>query len=261
MISDDLSSKPVGASPLYSLTINPGKFIKILFFSLLGFEILLVFVDVALSQVRWTYVPPIILLFNFAREDSLGDWFASTQALFVGLVLWLIFLKVKRDFRRQAWGWALLATFFIYLAVDDGNQIHERIGITLEMMAQGKEVASAPFQFPSYTWQLVYGPFLGTMGVFIFIFSWKNLKDRTLRLLLVFALGCYAVAVGLDFIQGLENGVKFFAEAFSLSLETFLHFMKVFEEFLETLGTTFFLICFLKHFMRISQVFSVHFQP
>jgi len=250
MTSDDLSSKPVSASPLYSLTINPEKFIKILFFSLLGFEILLVFIDVALVQVRATYVPSVLFFFNLASELSLGNWFATIQTLFVGLVLWLIFLKVKRDFRWQAWGWALLATFFIYLSVDDGAQIHEGIGISFNMMTRGKEYASAPFQFPSYTWQLVYGPFLGIMGVFIFIFSWKTLKDRTLRLLLVLALGCYVVAIGLDFIEGLEKGTKFIAEAFSLCPELFSHFTKVFEEFLEMLGTTFFLICFLKHLMR-----------
>jgi len=237
------------------LVIVPSRrFIFIIFSSLLGFELLLVFFDATLNYGKWTDIGAIRRLFNLAREDSLGNWFASTQTLFVRLILWLRFLRNRRAELWKAWGWGLLAVFFTYLAIDDGASIHERVGTAV------KTFGSVEF-FPSYTWHIVFGPFLSIIGLIIFRFLVRELKNHTLRLLCVLGMSCYVIAVGLDFVEGLEGGYDPLITALSIDPTTLRHFAKVFEEFLEMLGTTTFLVCFLSHFTRISPIFSVQFKP
>jgi hypothetical protein len=248
-----LSAQREDVGEPFLVIASPRRFVRTIFFCLLGFELLLVFLDATVNYGEWTRIGAIRRLFNLTREDGLGNWFASTQTLFVGLVLWLVFLKNRRVELWKAWGWALLAVFFTYLAIDDGAKIHERIGTAVK-------AAASVESFPSYTWHLVFGPFLGAMGLFLFIFLWRELKNHTLRILFILGLGCYVVAVGLDFVEGLEGGYDFLTSALSISPRALRHFAKVFEEFLEMLGTTIFLVCFLNHFTRISPIFSVQFK-
>ncbi|HEX9757135.1 MAG TPA: hypothetical protein VGB26_04955 [Nitrospiria bacterium] len=76
------------------------------------------------------------------------------------------------------------------------------------------------------------------------------------ELLLVF----FAIAIGIDFVEGMERGFDFVAESFSWDSQTVRHFGKVFGEFLEMLETTFFLICFLEYFIRIAPEMLIRFQ-
>jgi len=78
--------------------------------------------------------------------------------------------------------------------------------------------------------------------------------------LLILSLGCFALAVGLDFIEGLQSDYDWIIGSLPLSYRQVSHFVKVLEEFIEMVGTTLFLICFLKHFISISPVFSVRFK-
>ncbi len=253
MISDEVPSDKEDVRTPISVTVSSHRLIRTIFFYLLGFEFLLVFLDATVNYGEWTSIGAIRRLFNVTREDSLQNWFSSAQTLFVGLVLWLVFLRVKRDDLWKGRGWALLAVFFTYLATDDGAQIHERVGTAVK-------VSGLAQSFPSYTWHLVFDPFFGAMGLFILTFVWRELKDHTLRSLLMLGLGCYVIKVGLDFVEGLDNGYESLAEALALSPEPVRHFGMVLEEFLKMLGSTLFLVCFLKHFVRISPFFSIRFK-
>lgn len=237
----------------FCVTLSPHRFLRLLFLWLIACEILLVFLDATVNHARGTDIDAIRRLVNLTRDDSLGDWFASTQTLFVGLTLWLIYLRKRVENRGSAWGWALIASFFCYLAVDDGAKIHERVGTALQDAAWAAD-------FPSYTWHLVFGPFFGAMGLFIAIFMWRELADRNQRLALVMGLGCYVVAVGLDFAEGISGNSVPALQALSADPEALRHFSKVVEEFIEMLGTTFFFICAMGHFVKISPAFTVQFE-
>jgi hypothetical protein len=179
-------------------------------------------------------------------------------------VLWLIVLQMKGR-SQGAWtrrGWVLLAVFFTYLAVDDGAKIHERVGTAIDDLAGSYDATASsesPPRFRSYTWQVVFVPLFGAVGLFALLFLWKQLKTPALRALLIIGLGCFVVAVGLDYIEGLENGYDGVAERFDIDDDAVTHFAKALEEWIEMLGTTCLLIGFLTHFMRASPLVSIRF--
>lgn len=240
----------------FQLTVSSQRLIAFTFWFLVGCEVLLVFLDATVNYGEWTQIGAIRRLFNITREDALGNWFQSTLTLFVGLVLWFIFLRVKREDFWRGIGWLLLAVFFTYMAIDDGAKIHERIGTAVNEMAPSEEL----FDFPSYTWQLVFGPFFGAMGIFILLFLWREFRERKLRIWTIVGLSCFILATGLDFVEGLEEGYTWLVDTYSLNKRAVEHFSRALEEFLEMLGTTFFLISFLHHFTKISPHFSVRFE-
>ena len=85
-------------------------------------------------------------MFNTAREDGLASWFAVTQTLLIALTLWLIYsvAKAGRKPRAIVVGWLVLALFFTYMAIDDGAQIHERLGSTFKAL---REASGASLDF------------------------------------------------------------------------------------------------------------------
>ncbi len=232
------------------LTLSADRLTRRLLFGLIGFEILLLFLDATVNHAGWVPIGAIRRLFNLTREDGLGNWFASTQTLAVAAVMALIFLRARLADPAKARGWALLSLFFAYLAVDDGAKIHERLGTAAK---------SLPFieSFPGYAWHLLFGPFLAAMAVFILVFTVRVLNEPVHRRWLFTGLGLYAVAVVLDFAEGMWDGSWPAAWAAFAHPEDVRHFAKVFEEFLEMAGSTFFLVCVVGHFAKISPVTTV----
>jgi len=233
--------------------LNAKRLVRQLFLALLTVEISFVLLDIVMNYGALIPIGSVQRLFNIAREDSLAAWSASVQTLFTAMVLWLIYAAN----RKRAWG--VIAGFFTYLAVDDGSKFHERIGTAVKQSsAAGREVAEAALD-KTYTWQYVFGPFLVCMGIFILIFLWRELKAKDLRILIVAALASYALAVGLDFVEGLPVGYETVAAMTGLTPKFVNHFGRVIEEFLELFGTTLFLVAFLRHFIGIAPKTAVHF--
>ena len=54
------------------------------------------------------------------------------------------------------------------MAVDDGAQLHERLGSTFKAMRE--DVGSSLDFFPSYPWQILFLPIFGTLGLFMLWF-------------------------------------------------------------------------------------------
>lgn len=164
-------------------------------------EAALVFLDYHVNWGRGSQVGAMRRLFNIAREDGLASWLGVTQTLLAALTLWLIYLMVRQQpaSSRRALGWLVLALFFTYMAVDDGAQLHERLGSTYRALR-----GTAPDVFPSYAWQVLFVPAFGLVGLFMLAFLWRELGANSSRSLLVIALGCLAAAVGLDFLEGLS---------------------------------------------------------
>ncbi|GAX59323.1 permease component [Candidatus Scalindua japonica] len=210
---------------------------------------------------------------NITREDSLSNWFSSLQAIVVGAVLWLTSVGVNAQMRDnyykwKSYGWAGIGSFFIYLGIDDAIKFHERMGTAFKVLFFDNDdtfgtgvLVRAYDAFPSYTWQLVFGPVFVSIGIFMIWFLWKELSSRKLWYWFLVGISLYAVAVGLDFVEGLdgsqyeEMGITDF---FSTSNHRIRHMSKALEEFLEMLGTTIFLIIFLKNIFRLSGEWRIH---
>lgn len=193
-----MSSTPV------KLTVDSEQLARRVLLFCITVEILFVFLDYHINYSEWTQIGAMRRMFNIAREDGLASWFATTQTLMAGLTLGLIYLAVKKRLgaRWKATGWLVLASFFIYMAIDDGAQLHERLGSTFAAM---REDAGSSFDsFPSYTWQLIFLPFFGALGLFMLVFLWRQLDSTSSRVLLLTAISFQVFAVGMDFVEGLD---------------------------------------------------------
>ena len=168
-------------------------------------------------------------IFNIAREGSLPSWLASAQAGALALTAWFL-TRVDRDHRR---GWLGVSLFFLYIGLDDAAEIHERVGSALGRLAdEGGWIAD----YPSFAWQIFLAPLLAAGLLATATFLW--FRAPTGRKLVVFALGAFAVAQGLDYLEGVEGLLDGWAEGASLAAYTVNHGSRALEEMLEMLATT-----------------------
>lgn len=171
-------------------------------------------------------------IFNIAREQSVPTFFASIQALAVGLTglaLW----RLQRRQTNKGGGWLVVAVFWIYVAFDDNAEIHERVGSALERASEGTGLVS---NFPSFAWQIFLAPLLAAGLAAAVVVVWRHASKG--RLLLLVCLGCFAVAQGFDFLEGIDGLFEQWATNVSLADYTVSHGFRATEEMLEMLGTT-----------------------
>ncbi len=223
-------------------------------------ELFFVWADYALNYSRGTPYAPLRRFFNIAREDGVASWFGTTQTMLIALTFLLLHLgeRIRPDASRlQRAGWLALACFFGYMAFDDGTEFHERMGSVWKAMrsAEGSSrMAGWGTLFPSYDWQFLFLPLFGAAGLFMAWFLWRELDWRAGRAALAASVGLLAVAVGLDFIEGLQSShpLNLFAawgrdpdvDAFAREhfrrsgAEAVRHFAKSLEEFFEMFAQT-----------------------
>ena len=248
----------------------PGR----IFLFCLTVELLLVALDAFINYGRFIDIGPIRRLFNITREDGLATWFMVIQTFLAGLVLWLIVLVQRsRSASRRNWlSWGFLSGFFIYMSADDAAEIHERLGSTFKELLQADEqetsdalLVQVQGLFPSYDWQLVALPLLAGAGLFMVFFLLAECRDRKSRVILFSAVGIMAIAVLLDFFEGLDeehpwNLHGWIRESFELSKYTVRHFSKSIEEFLEMCGISLLLMLFTAHLIdRVNPQLTVNF--
>ncbi len=252
-----------------NFNIKPDVITMRIFGCLLGFELFIVFLDVFINHYEWSSVGSIRRMVNITREDSLSNWFSSIQAIAVGAVIWLTAIGVRKQmqgnhYKRKFYCWAGIGTFFIYLGIDDAIKFHERMGTAYHVLlfdddSSNEGVLGSLYNvFPSYTWQMVFGPFFMAIGIFIVWFLWKALEPRRLWYWFLVGMSLYAVAIGLDYVEGLDceqyEGISAFFSTEEYRIE---HLSKTLEEFLEMVGTTIFLVVFLKNIFGLSREWKI----
>ncbi len=252
-----------------NFSIKPDTITRRIVWCLLGVERLIVFLDVFVNHYKWSSVGSIRRMVNITREDSLSNWFSSIQAISVGSVIWLTAIGVRKQIRdsrykRTFYCWAGIGTFFIYLGIDDAIKFHERMGTAFHVILFDDDTSNEGVlgtiydAFPSYTWQMVFGPFFMAIGIFIIWFLWTALEPRRLWCWFLVGISLYALAIGLDFVEGLDSepyeGIAAFFSTEEYRIE---HLSKTLEEFLEMLGTTIFLIVFLKNLSCLSREWKI----
>ena len=145
---------------------------------------------------------PLSEVFDATSETGLGSWLSVTQAALLALTLGGVVALQRAAVapRARRWGWTVLACFFAYLAIDDGVRLHERVGAAFGLSAASETGLGA--LFPSYNWQLLFGPAFAVFGGFTALFLWHELPSARRRIAAAFAL--LATAIGLDFVDGLD---------------------------------------------------------
>ena len=263
--ADDKAGPPIAPADV-SLTIDSRRTILVIFSVCLGAELAFVLLDATVNYSRWTDYGMIRRLFNITREDGWASWFGVTQNFMVAVTVWWIWVLTRRipGSAKPARGWMTLAILITYMAIDDGAKIHERLGSVYEKAAGGEGPGSGLLGlFPSYPWQILFVPVFGAIGIFMLVFLTRQLRSR-LSIALVFAgLGLFAVATGIDFIEGLDQDHKlniygyldrtndwdeFTRKQFHNNpYETMRHFGKSVEEFMEMFGMTLIWVALLRH--------------
>ncbi|MDQ6975125.1 MAG: hypothetical protein Q9M22_01015 [Mariprofundaceae bacterium] len=248
------------------LNVNVERLSVLLLASLVGIELFFVLIDIVINYGKWLDYGPIRRFCNIAREDGIASWFMTMQTFMAGLVLWFLYWLSRSSSDSTLFyqrGWLILAVFFTYMAVDDGAMIHERLGSTFRLMMEdmqangGGILASIHDFFPTYTWQLILMPFFSFMGVFILYFLWKALGKGRYLIMVIAALSCMSVAVGLDFIEGMEkdhpyNIYMWIKNTYNLGTYDVYHFGRSLEEFLEMLSISFFFYVFVAQINKVS---------
>ncbi len=173
--------------------------------------------------------------FNIATEESLGTWISTSQSLLVGVIAAAVFARSYRRFSlKSSLGWAVIAMFFIYISADDAAKLHERLGTQFRVKYEYLAQTELETWFPSWSWQLFIAPFFIAIGAYIYYFLWSALAAR-LRIWVTFGFTLLAVAVAMDFVEGMPNQ----------NSDSVAHLLRLTEELLEMFGTTVFLSVFL----------------
>ncbi len=251
------------------LDVHARRLIAVLFFVLLGFEVFFVLADAYINVGRLTELGPVRRFFNITREDGVASWFATTQTWMLGLTAALMY-ALARAGGADRWrriGWAVIALFLLYMAMDDGAKFHERIGSSVKEVFQDADADSDSrqvFFFPSYTWQLVFLPIFGAFGAFLLWFLNRELRNSRDKLLVVAALGLLVLAVIADFFEGLDmdhalNLHGWIMKTWDLSDYQVRHFSKSLEEFMEMLSITVLWTVFLRHLVAIAPEIRLRF--
>jgi hypothetical protein len=278
---------PAGSSPVrqpVEFRVDAGRILLALFIVCVLVEIGFVVLDYQVNYAHGTEIGAVRRLFNITREDSLASWFAVTQTTLSALTLWGLVAIVRRQGGSgwRTFGWLVLALFFTWMAIDDGAKVHERMGTAFRTIMESTEERAVPpwgehllAFFPSYAWQLLFLPMFGGLGLFTLGFLAWELPDRSARLLVGAGLACFAIAVGLDFVEGLERShplnfypliirwfdlYEFCQREFGKSgFEAALHFSKSIEEAIEMLGNTLLWIVFLDRLTTLTDDVRIRF--
>ena len=236
-VSDPRASRRLRGEALSdTIEVNRERTLRTILAFMLTLELGLVLLDFTVNRRAWVESDPVENLFNMAREDSASAWLSSAQALAVAAVLWMLVAHARgvRPARSPLWAWVGVAAFFTYLAIDDGASIHERVGTTFEEWNGGRLTD----RFPSYPWQLVYGPVFAAFGL-LTVSTVRTDLERRWQTLFFAGLTLYVAAVAIDYAEGIPD-------VFTGSVR---HYTKVFEEFIEMFGTTLILVALLGHLM------------
>lgn len=236
------------------LTVDTGRFLWVVFLACLIVEVALVYLDLTVNWLAWSDSGAIRRLFNTTREDGLASWFAVSQTLLTALAAWLIVVVLHHQHATalRRLGWLVVAGFFSYMCIDDGAAVHERIGTAFQD-------TSGVEGFPSYAWQFLLLPFFALMGAFVLYFLWRELPTAAARARVAGAIGLFVVAVGMDFVEGLDDGYAWLAGAAGWEADAIRHFSKSLEEFVEMVGMTLFLVTFIGHLATLAPRLEVHF--
>lgn len=219
-----------------SFKVNPKAVSRKIFDYCISIEVTIALMDIFLSyyphKLNWHWMKYLGDSFNITREDSIANWFSATQSFVVAIILLFLCLYSRGQSKFIVRGWGMLSCFFAFMAFDDATMFHERLGTTL------KGVTAKFIENPSYDWQPIIAPFFGIAGFAMLYFLFNQFRGFEQRRNVLIAFTCLAIAVVLDFIDGMK------IQAFSVY--DISHFMKLFEELLEMIGNTIFLVTFLR---------------
>ncbi len=175
--------------------------------------------------------------FNMAAEHNVPTLLSVTIVMLIGFISYLKYYETKK------YGWLITSIFFIYMGIDDGLVLHEQLAHIFEDTISDVEYAS-------YPWHMIVLPFFAFFGAFIVLFLLKEFYETKCKqciFLLLFGFFLYAVAIGLDYYEGMEEEYFYLMGTFrTLFIDDIEHLLYAVEEAIEMIGSTFILAAILR---------------
>src|SRR5919199_2741098 len=176
--------------------------------------------------------------FSLDREANVPSWFSSALLLTAAALLALVALDALA--RKSRWGrhWAGLSVVFAVLSLDETAEIHERIGSWLRAHLN----LHGPLHYAGVVPMLALALFVG-----ITYLQFLVALPASTRLGILLAAAIYITgAAGVEAISG------WWAEGHG-SKSTGLLVLSTFEENLEMIGTTLFILVVLAYLARFGR--------
>lgn len=185
--------------------------------------------------------PQVAVWLTVSKEASLATWIQVQLWAAVGVLAWLEAWTFRRapEKRGELYRWAFIGAFFFWLSVDDFLSVHEAFGQALRHFFAAGGFGNFGQAFANYRsnlWLVSLGP-LYAIGLYVTLDGLRHKLPRTRFLRLVpAALGCFAIAVGIDFVEGIlrrSGGHDFWA----MPGANWLYLAVSLEELVEIAGT------------------------
>jgi hypothetical protein len=225
---------------------------RVVLISCLVAEGLIFLLDVCQHVAEIWYFENIKDLSNVIMENSFGTWFSVVLNAGAGMVALCVALCCRKTGkpRLKTLAWLLIALFFLYVSLDDHLVLHERLSGGIGRILFKFQLTDK-FQFLTYEWIYIFVPFFGLFGVFMLIFLFRELNGFLERMLLLFGLGLWTLAVGLDALEGAGLPYESMEVVAGLARTKIRHSFMLVEEMFELLGSTVFLFLFLRRLRNL----------
>jgi len=199
-----------------------------------------------------------IKLFDLNTEGNFPTLFSTILLVSASFLLGLIYLKKRwlKDINRNYW--IFLSIVFLFLALDESLQIHEKITNVINLFGTDKEVSLIAERpgFLKYVWVV---PYLGlVVAVFFIVYRFlMRLPPATRNLFLISGTVFCSGAIGLEFLQG-HYDTLYGQNYYTVVLYTI-------EEALEMIGVIIFIYALLKYLSinkkDVQLNFRINFHP
>lgn len=217
------------------------------FAALLAVDVVLILLHVLFG---WSVI-------NLDEEGTIAAWYSSVKLLSLALLTGFIW-RAERDgpdarLRRFAFLWLAVGAIFLALSVDETASLHERVaryvmkessvGLDIRETVLGGDATK-----DSFAWVLILSPFiLGTIVFFLTFFYRRLYMARTGYVAALAGLSLFVLAVALEGTIYLTPSMKEWSSAELLRYRFFVGI----EEGSEMLGSTLFLLGFLRYYARL----------
>jgi len=214
--------------------------LKNLLTTVITIPIFLFFFDSLVNSYSHDIPNKIRVLFDITLEANIPTWYSSVIALFVGLTGLLIvqhYYRLKQTSKIIIW--SIISLFFIYMSMDDTSQFHERIATAWANYANStNDTLSSTLagNFESYYWQLLFLPIFGLIGFVMLYVIKTEFKNALAKKLFIAGLSCFVIAVGLDYIDGVDRYYDFVIQNTSIQFKALEHLSRAVEEMIEMIG-------------------------
>ncbi|MGI9553298.1 MAG: hypothetical protein ACR2NC_00110 [Thermodesulfobacteriota bacterium] len=175
---------------VFLLAISLGLFLFDIFLVYLGYKFNLWYTSKTFTQFQ--------NLFSLLFETSIPTFFSTLNLLLSSVLLWVIAKNTELTEGKNRKLWISLSVIFLFLALDEGTQIHELIGV----------YTNSIFNFPPghpfhYSWVIPYSVLILIIGLLYlkFLFTLPvAIRNGIIAAGLLFVLG----AIGLEMVEATE---------------------------------------------------------